>query len=224
MVEAAERQRDIIPTTTKVHSVECSDSFSQLSETEAMYAYYMARASWEGSKICWFQRCYEGPALLVILKLVFSKGISAAKAKAMSAGLTEDQWTQFMAYSSAVFNNCGNFRSFGDTKFVPELAEDSFVTVLRSCDAYETHADVIDDCWARISHEVYSEDDPHQHIGFPDKNGVTGYYSSNVTSEDATFMDEFCQSNNISPLNTRFFKSEDGKNFNLRIASQYGDA
>ena len=124
-----------------------------------------------------------------------------------------------MAYSSAVFNNCGNFRSFGDTKFVPELAEDSFVTILRSCDAYETHGDVIDDCWARIGHEVYSEDDPHRSIGFPDKNGVTGYYSSNVTSEDATFMDEFCQSNNISPLNTRFFKSEDGKNFNLRIAS-----
>ena len=73
--------------------MECADSFSQLSETEAMYAYYMTRASWEGSKICWFQRCYEGPALFVILKLVFSKGVSAAKAKAIAAGLTEEQWT-----------------------------------------------------------------------------------------------------------------------------------
>ena len=223
MVQAAERVRDVIPTTAKVHSVECADSFGQLSEQEAMYAYYMTRASWEGSKICWFQRSYEGPALLVILKLVFSKGISAAKAKAVAAGLPEDQWTMFMAYSAAVFNNCGNFRSFGDTKFVPELPEESFVTILRSCDAYQTHADVIDDCWARISREVYTEEDPHQHIGFPDKNGVTGYYSANVTSEDATFMDTFCQANNISPLNTRFFKSEDGKNFNLRIASQYAD-
>mmetsp|Transcript_14278 Transcript_14278/g.17970 ORF Transcript_14278/g.17970 Transcript_14278/m.17970 type:complete len:209 (-) Transcript_14278:1518-2144(-) len=184
----------------------------------------MTRASWEGSKICWFQRCYEGPALFVLLKLVFSKGIAAAKAKAVAAGLPEEQWTQFMAYAAAVFNNCGNFRSFGDTKFVPELPLDSFEKILRSCDSYASHQDVIEDCWSRISREVYSEQDPHQHIGFPDKNGVTSYYSANVTSEDASLIDTFCQAQSISPLNTRLFKSEDGKNFELRIASQFADA
>lgn len=86
-----------------------------------MYAYHMARAAWEGSKICWFQRCYEGPALFVLLKLVFGAGVEAQKVKALAAGVSEEQWNQFMAYSAAVFNNCGNFRSFGDTKFVPEL-------------------------------------------------------------------------------------------------------
>ena len=74
MVDVAQR-RDTIPVTTKVHSVECQDSFGQLDDTEATYAYYMARASWEGSKICWFQRSYEGPGLFVLLKLVFGKGI-----------------------------------------------------------------------------------------------------------------------------------------------------
>jgi len=48
----------------------------------------------------------------------------------------EQQWTQFMAYSAAVFNNCGNFRSFGDTKFVPELPTESFELILRSCHAF----------------------------------------------------------------------------------------
>ena len=54
-----------------------------------MYAYYMTRASWEGSKICWFQRSYEGPALFVLLKLVFGRGIVNAKAKALDAGLPD---------------------------------------------------------------------------------------------------------------------------------------
>ena len=54
-----------------------------------MYAYYMTRASWEGSKICWFQRSYEGPALFVLLKLVFGRGIANAKAKALDAGLPD---------------------------------------------------------------------------------------------------------------------------------------
>lgn len=72
MVQApAQREREFIPVTTNVHSVECESSFGQLEATEATYAYYMARASWEGSKICWFQRSYEGPGLFVILKLVF---------------------------------------------------------------------------------------------------------------------------------------------------------
>ena len=78
---------------------------------------------------------------------------------------------------------------------------------------------MIDEIWNRIGREVYTEDDPHQKIGFPDKNGVTGYYSANVTADDAKFIDEFCQSKGISPLNTRLFKSTDGKTFDLRIAS-----
>ena len=71
---------------------------------------------------------------------------------------------------------------------------------------------------------MYTEEDPHQRIGFPDKNGVTSYYSSNVTSDDAKFIDEFCQREEISPLNTRLFKSADGKTFDLRIASHLNDA
>ena len=69
---------------------------------------------------------------------------------------------------------------------------------------------MLENIWARIEREVYTEEDPHQHIGFPDKNGVTSYYSANVTSDDAKFIDEFCQREEISPLNTRLFKSEDG--------------
>ena len=129
-----------------------------------------------------------------------------------------------MAYSSAVFNNCGNFRSFGDTKFVPELDSEAFVKIFKSSAAYTTHQDVIDNIWSRISHEVYTEEDPHQHIGFPDKKGVTSYYSANVTSDDAKFIDDFCQAESISPLNTRLFKSADCKTFDLRIASHLADA
>jgi len=129
-----------------------------------------------------------------------------------------------MAYASAVFNNCGNFRSFGDTKFVPELDSAAFRKIFESSLAYTTHRAVIEDIWGRIEREVYTEEEPHQSIGFPDKNGVTSYYSANVTSDDAKFIDEFCQAQKISPLNTRLFKSADGKTFDLRIASHLSDS
>jgi len=46
--------KDFIPVTTAIHSIECPSAFAQLTTKEKLYAYYLARASWEGSKICWF--------------------------------------------------------------------------------------------------------------------------------------------------------------------------
>ena len=66
-----------------------------------------------------------------------------------------------MAYSAAVFNNCGNFRSFGDTKFVPELENAVFRKIFESSSAFQTHQGVIEDIWGRIEREVYTEEDPH---------------------------------------------------------------
>ena len=55
MVESAAHQpKEFISTEASVHYIDAKDSFGQLEQREALYAYYMTRASWEGSKICWF--------------------------------------------------------------------------------------------------------------------------------------------------------------------------
>lgn len=63
--------KEFIQTTTSIHSIECLKSWSQLESQEKLYAYYMARAAWQGSRICWFQRSAESPALLVVLYHLF---------------------------------------------------------------------------------------------------------------------------------------------------------
>ncbi len=78
------------------------------------------------------------------------------------------------------------------------------------------------DIWDNIEKEVYCEEDPVQRIAFRDDNGQSSYYTSNITSKDAKLVDEFCQTKNISPLNTRLFKLEDGS-FDLKICSVKGD-
>ena len=96
--------------------------------------------------------------------------------------------------------------------------------MVRASKAYETKKDVLEDILTRTEREIYCEDEGMNLIGFPDTNkGVSSYYSSNCTSEDAKLIDEFCQSKNISPLNTRLFKSADGKCYNLRVCSQLAD-
>jgi len=115
-----------------------------------------------------------------------------------------------LAYCAAVFQNCGNYKSFGDTKFVPECDSDSFKQIVRSCENYEIHKDLIETILEKIEKEVYTEEEPFSRIGFRDENnGTTSYYSSNVTKADAKLIDEWCQELKISPLNTRLFKTDD---------------
>lgn len=48
---------------------------------------------------------------------------------------------------------------------------------------------------------------------------VSGYYSSNISKEDVDLIHDFLVEQDISELNTRLFKSDDGKNFTVKIAS-----
>jgi len=105
---------------------------------------------------------------------------------------------------------------------VPEIHPKKFWAIVKSSRAYKTHHKIINAIIGRISDEIYSERVPLIQIGFPDNEGQSSYYSSNVTSEDAKFVDEFCQANKISPLNTRLMKDAEG-NFELKICSRDSD-
>ena len=139
--------KEFIPVDASIHSIDASNSWSHLEDNEKKYAYYMARAAWEGSKICWFQRSYESPALLVLLKLVFAHGVQSLKEQ---SGVSDTEWKQFTVYSASVFQNCGNFKSFGDTKFVPELPPTRFEHIIFSAKAYLEHKPVFDHIWEVI--------------------------------------------------------------------------
>ncbi len=46
--------KDFVSVESSIHSIECPKSWSQLDQKEKLYAYFMARAAWSGSRICWF--------------------------------------------------------------------------------------------------------------------------------------------------------------------------
>ena len=66
-----------------------------------------------------------------------------------------------MSYSAAVFQNCGNYKSFGDTKFVPELEEEKLRNLIFSSKAYEQHKTEVENLWQAIHTYIYNEEDPY---------------------------------------------------------------
>ena len=118
-----------------------------------------------------------------------------------------------------MFQNCGNYRAFGDSKFVPEIPPQDLKDILKQSECYKTHPEIVENIWTHIEKEIYCEEEPFKILGFRDDNGTTSYYSSNITSADAKKVDDFCQATKISPLNTRLIKLGESE-YELRIASE----
>ena len=47
-------------------------------------------------------------------------------------GVSEDTFHLFMVFAASFLANFGNYRSFGDDKFIPELSKADFETIVKS--------------------------------------------------------------------------------------------
>lgn len=113
--------KPFIPVKTNFIELDCEKAFAALEQKQALYAYNFAKASWSGSKICFFERSYESPALLYLILKAFEKGAKQT-IEPLKEKLDETELSQLLVYISAFFDNTGNYKSFGDTKFIPECS------------------------------------------------------------------------------------------------------
>jgi len=216
--------KEIISVESPVLSIECKEAFDLLEEKEKKYCYYFSKACWSGYRTCFFERSYESPALYILIRILFAGNMKKTKLKlTQEGGFTEGEWKQLVVYCAAVLANAGNFKSFGDTKFVPEIPEEKFKSaIIHSC-FYSEYKEVLDNIWERISKEVYSEEAPYFKIGFYENSDSSSYYSSNITKPEIELVSKFISEKAefkhlVSPINTRLLKNSDGS-FELRIHS-----
>ena len=73
------------------------------------------------------------------------------EAAAADAGISQDDWRKFVAYVGCFYANMGNYHSFGNCKFVPDLAPETLKTILISNPLYEDadafYKEVIDELY-----------------------------------------------------------------------------
>lgn len=111
-----------------------------------------------------------------------------------------------LVYAAGILTHCANYKSFGDTKFVPAASEQSFATVVKQSVAYQTSPAVVDALWKRVRPAIFSLEDREKTLGFPDK-GVTTYLSANITRDDTDKINKFLQKCGMEAYNTRAFKT-----------------
>jgi len=204
---------------SRVMGVFAEQEFVQLTDQEKFYTYHLSKAAWEGSKICYFQKSWESPPFFHIIQHIFSHPISQYKKNVLDAGLSEDDWNKFAVYCANFLQNTGNYKNFGDTKFVPELSEETFFKIIQCSDSYknEENRNHINSLWNRIKVFIFSFEKPYDTLGIT-PNGLTGYYSSDILKHELEIVDKFLTIINLSHLNTRIGKVKE-KEYIVFVAS-----
>lgn len=123
----------------------------------------------------------------------------------------------FLEYAAQVMGNCGNYKGFGDSKFIPRL----------SAAAFEALASVTPETKAlyekasKIGGGIYETmEEALMLLGYPEKGHMTTYYpdSPSITKDEITAVGDFLEKKGLPLENTRLRKTSTG-DFDLLIAS-----
>jgi len=129
------------------------------------------------------------------------------------AGLSGEDVKAYLSYTAQCLGNAGNYKSFGDSKFIPRISKDKFDALAKFSPDASKHYDLCKD--ALYETKVAG----HMHLGYPPTH-LTTYYpeSPKITQDEIAAVSDFLKEKKLLPENTRLRKLSSG-DFELLIAS-----
>merc|ERR1719350_2647227 len=114
----------ILPDDQPVVRLDAATVFNLLGTREQLYSHYLSKASWWGGLVVLLQTSPESPDIFrLIHKINCSQPVEELRSGLQEAGLTEQEVTAYFVYCSGFYANMGNYKGFGDSKFVPNMEE-----------------------------------------------------------------------------------------------------
>ncbi|KAL6298245.1 aflatoxin-detoxifizyme [Sparassis latifolia] len=201
-------------------SLDVAKSFTQLSSKEKKYAHYVGQASWAGARIIQDQWTPYAHKLHKLLLLTFSSGGRLADLESLKqrSAVSPEEWEDLMQYTSQVLSNLVNYRSFGFTKIVPRISQDTFAAVVeKSANASEALA-----LWAELKDHIYQVvPESSNFIGKPRLGQVSNYYLGEpILDEEVAAVQAAAEKIGVDVLNTRV-KKNGSDDFVLLVASAH---
>ncbi|XP_048371452.1 dipeptidyl peptidase 3 isoform X2 [Sphaerodactylus townsendi] len=211
----------ILPNDIGIANLDCTEAFQLLSPEERLYAHYLSRACWYGGLVVLLQTSPEAPAIYALISRLFRVQEPARLGElAHSLGLSDEEYQAFLVYAAGVYANMGNYKSFGDTKFVPNLPKEKLKKLVWESQAFKEHSEEMKALWGKCGDLMFSLEPTQKHLGLSGQ-GVSTYFSANCSMADAKLAQKFLDSQNISAYNSRLFKTKaHGKScYEVRLAS-----
>ncbi|TLS29530.1 hypothetical protein PpBr36_00233 [Pyricularia pennisetigena] len=195
--------------------LEIAKHFDALTDKQKRYAHYISKASFAGNRIVLRQVSPESEHIYDFIISLHKSCDGDWKALAKKASVSDESVTQFLEYASQFLGNSGNYKSFGDSKFLPRCSEADVAALAATSPDAERH-------FKATAGAIFSADKPGlMHLGFPDDGHMTTYYpdSPHITKEEIAAISKFSEEKGLLPENNRVRKSKDGNVFEILIAS-----
>ncbi|CAG2060189.1 unnamed protein product, partial [Timema podura] len=90
-------------------------------------------------------------------------------------------------YLSVFFSNSGNYKGFGDTKFVPNLPVDQLEVLLKASKAWNSEPETLQSLWDRVKGPLYSLSEREKQLSYPDKIRLAAVETSPDVIPEADF-------------------------------------
>ncbi|KAI0383834.1 putative dipeptidylpeptidase III [Hypomontagnella monticulosa] len=213
-MDAQELAQYLADAPPSVVRLEIEKHFNALTDRQKRYAHFVSRACFEGSRIVARQISPESePIYDFILALHKSSG-GDWKALQAKAGISDEELDHFLQYAAQFLGNNGNYKSFGDAKFIPRCPEPVFAALASTSPEAQKF-------YNATSGAIFSTDKPALlHLGYPEEGHMTTYYpdSPDITKTEINAVSEWMEKQGLLPENTRLAKKKDGS-FDLLIAS-----
>ena len=133
--------------------------------------------------------------------------------------VSDDALKCFLEYAAQFLGNAGNYKGFGDSKFIPRCTPQDIALLASSSSS--SKARKILDSSNLLDSMFASKDKPAlMHLGFPDLGHLSAYYpdSPDISQEEIKAVNESLSQKKILHENTRVRKTRHG-DFDVLIAS-----
>ena len=176
------------------------------------------RSSFLGIRVILRQVSPESEAIYdLILSLYHACYGKWAKIKE-AARITDEELNHFLEYAAQFLGNLGNYKGFGDSKFIPRCSPET-LDALASVSSDAKH--FLEK--SRVNGAgIYADvkQPALMHLGFPDQGHLSAYYpdSPDITEWEIELLGKFLYEKKLLPENTRIQKHKNG-DFDVLVAS-----
>ncbi|KAI5786835.1 dipeptidyl peptidase III [Pyronema domesticum] len=191
---------DSPPTICKL---EIKPHFEALSKEEKLYAHHISRASFHGTRIVLRQVSPESEKIYNLIIAAYKACNGDWVKLAKDTGVAEQHVRHWIEYAAQFLGNLGNYKSFGDQKFVPRISVDELKKLL--------NGDATKDLVNEVAEAMYSvTPESMTLLGYPADGHVSEYYpdSPSITKEEIAKIYEIT-GKQYMPENTRVIKTVD---------------
>ncbi|KAK2748715.1 hypothetical protein FQN57_000296 [Myotisia sp. PD_48] len=213
-----DKQQYLADSPPTIVRLEIKPHFEALSSDKLKrYSHFISRAAFLGTRITLRQVSPESEAIYDLIIALHRTCNGDWKSLAAKTGVSSQDLQFFLEYAAQFLGNCGNYKGFGDSKFIPRLPPAAFESLSSSSPETKKAFELA----SKSGGGIYETSSPDlMHLGYPEKGHMTTYYpdSPTITKEEITLIGDFLEKKSLLLENTRLRKTTGG-DFELLIAS-----